>query len=169
MLSSSSYRFWLFSSSRCISANARFCSRIEQDTNIVTDSRSFSAAKCVTLRRSSVTSFFKFFTLMWWVVQGFTRLLYGWPVGEHPSFLVGIYENAARSPVGRRNRSKFRIKALPTACKPLILLGFHKSFNDTSTKKFPRWFVKNDVSSWEFSFACWWLLPIVWAIYDLNV
>ena len=34
-------------------------------TNIVTNSRSFSAAKCVTLRRSSVTSFFRFFTLMW--------------------------------------------------------------------------------------------------------
>ena len=26
-----------------------------------------------------------------------------------------------------------RMKALPTACKTLILLGFHRSFNDTPT------------------------------------
>ena len=30
----------------------------------------------------------------------------GWPVGEHSSFLGGIYENAAHSPVGRRSYHK---------------------------------------------------------------
>ena len=69
--------------------------------------------------------------------------------GSTPSFLVGIYENAARSPVGRRSRSKFRMKALLAACKPLILLDFHKSFNDTPTIVKDRRFL-----STVFYFAC---------------
>lgn len=45
-------------------------------------------------------------------------------------------ENAARSPVGRRNTQRIISldkNLLLAACKPLILLDFHKSFNDTRT------------------------------------
>ena len=44
-------------------------------------------------------------------------------------------KNAAQSCIGRHNCSMFRMKALLVACKPLILLDFHRSFNDTRTKK----------------------------------
>ena len=47
------------------------------------------------------------------------------------------YGNAAQSQFERHFSllSSYRIKALLAACKPLILLDFHRSFNDTRTKK----------------------------------
>ena len=45
------------------------------------------------------------------------------------------YGNAAQSQFERHFSllSSYRIKALLAACKPLILLDFHRSFNDTRT------------------------------------
>lgn len=48
-------------------------------------------------------------------------------------FFVEIYVSTVHSPVGQRSGLGVRIKALLAACKPLILLDFHRSFNDTPT------------------------------------
>ena len=52
--------------------------------------------------------------------------------------MIRYYGNAAQSQFERHFSllSSYRIKALLAACKPLILLDFHRSFNDTPTKQF---------------------------------
>ena len=51
------------------------------------------------------------------------------------------YGNAAQSQFERHFSllSSYRIKALLAACKPLILLDFHRSFNDTRTNRSILW------------------------------